>query len=414
MISQSGSDLLRHWHIGELTFWRDVHPFLLMVWISSKTGEGLTDWMGVHPRITPSCQWIISAQTLDRDSQTGWVIIRSCQRFRSATSKTLDRDSLSRCQSVFTHSDQCFGSAQTLERDSQTEWVFTRSGQWFRSAQTLERDSLPGWVFISSGQWPTSTTQTLERDSLPGCVFTLSCQWFRSDETLDRYSQTGWVFTSPGQWFRSAQTLERDSLPGECSSILVSGSDLLKHQRGTHSLDVCSPILVSGSNLLKNWRGTHSLDVCSVFTHSHQGFRYAQTLENSLPGWVFTHSHQGFRYAQTLERNSQTGWVRVHPFWSVVLICSITGEGLTNWMGIHPFWSVIRICSNNGEGLTPWMVFTHSCQWFRSVQTIEMDSLPGWCSPLLVSGLDLLKHWRGTHSLDGCSPNLLSGSNPLK
>ena len=45
-------------------------------------------------------------------------------------------------------------------------------------------------------------------------------------------------------------------------AILVSGSDLHKHWRRTHLLDVCLAFLVSGSDLLKNWRGAHILDVC--------------------------------------------------------------------------------------------------------------------------------------------------------
>ena len=36
------------------------------------------------------------------------------------------------------------------------------------------------------------------------------------------------------------------------------------------------------------------------------------------------------------------------------------------------------------------------------------------CSPDLVSGSDLLKHWRWTHCLDGCSPDLISRSDLLK
>ena len=35
------------------------------------------------------------------------------------------------------------------------------------------------------------------------------------------------------------------------------------------------------------------------------------------------------------------------------------------------------------------------------------------CSPVLVSGSDLLKHWRATHMLYGCSPVLVSGSDLL-
>ena len=52
-----------------------------------------------------------------------------------------------------------------------------------------------------------------------------------------------------------------DSLPGH---ILVSGSDLLKHWRATHSLDKYSAILISDSDLLKHWRATYSLDKCST------------------------------------------------------------------------------------------------------------------------------------------------------
>ena len=78
-----------------------------------------------------------------------------------------------------------------------------------------------------------------------------------------------------------------------CSAILVSSSDLFKHQRGTHllhsallvsgsyllkqsgthNLDTCSALLVSGSDLLKHWRETYKLNVCnSVFNPSCQWF----------------------------------------------------------------------------------------------------------------------------------------------
>ena len=63
----------------------------------------------------------------------------------------------------------------------------------------------------------------------------------------------------------------------------------------------------------------------------------------------------------------------VYPFLSVALICSNSGEQLTAWMGVHLFLSVALICSSTGEA-------THS--------------LDG-CSPFLVSGSDLLKDWRG-------------------
>jgi hypothetical protein len=81
--------------------------------------------------------------------------------------------------------------------------------------------------------------------------------------------------------------------------------------------------------------------------------------------------------------------------------------------------------------------FGHSCQWLRSAQTLEINSLAGCgsailisgfemlkhrkathnldaCSALLVSGFEMLKHWRATHSLDACSALLVSGSELLK
>ena len=98
-------------------------------------------------------------------------------------------------------------------------------------------------------------------------------------------------------------------------------------------------------------------------------FRSTETLgsNNSHPGWVFTHSHQWFCYVQTLESNSPAG-----------------------------------------------RVFTHSHQWFWSAQTLRATHWLDGCSPILVSGSDLIKHWRVTHSLDECSPILVSGSDVLK
>ena len=79
-------------------------------------------------------------------------------------------------------------------------------------------------------------------------------------------------------------------------------------------------------------------------------------------------------------------------------------------MGFHPFLLVGLISSNTIDGLTPWIGFqTHSCQWFWSVQTLERDLQPAWAfsvHPFLVSDSYLLKHWRGTHKLDKCSPFL--------
>ena len=134
MISQSGSDLLKHWHTGEqLTIWRGVHPLLLAVLISSNTGEWLTFLPILSVILITSSS---KPQTLRRDSLSGWV---------------------------FTHSHQWFRSTQTLERDSLPGWVFTYSGQWFSSAQTLERYSLSGWVhpFLSVVQIDSDTGEGL-------------------------------------------------------------------------------------------------------------------------------------------------------------------------------------------------------------------------------------------------------------
>ena len=84
-------------NIGEgLTSWISVHPFWSVVLICSNTGEGLTNWMGIYPflsvvllcsntgeGLTP-CRDVhrflsMVAQTLERDSQAGWVFTHSCQ-----------------------------------------------------------------------------------------------------------------------------------------------------------------------------------------------------------------------------------------------------------------------------------------------------------------------------------------------
>ena len=64
-------------------------------------------------------------------------------------------------------------------------------------------------------------------------------------------SQAGQVFSHFHQCFQSAQTLESNSLAGCISAIFISGSDMLKHWRATHKLDVHLAI-VSGSDLLKH------------------------------------------------------------------------------------------------------------------------------------------------------------------
>ena len=83
----------------------------------------------------------------------------------------------------------------------------------------------------------------MESDSHPGCTLICSCQWL------------------PQHW-RVTHTLDA------CSTIFVSGPNLLKDQGATHTLDGWSAILVSGSNLLKHWRTTHLLDLCSAILTS--------------------------------------------------------------------------------------------------------------------------------------------------
>ena len=131
--------------------------------------------------------------------------------------------------------------------------------------------------------------------------------------------------------------------------------------------------------------------------------------EMSEPGeeltfWMGVHPFSSVVLICSSTEERLTSWMGVHPFLSVVLICSSTGERLTPWMGDHPFLSVVLISSSTGEQLTYWM----GVHPFLSVVLIclstESDSHTGWVFTVLVSGSDLLKHWRETHSLDGCSP----------
>ena len=62
-----------------------------------------------------------------------------------------------------------------------------------------------------------------------------------------------------------SSTLKRDTQSGSMFGILVSGSDLLKHQEATHTLNACSDIFIS-SDLLKHWRGAYTLDACSAIS----------------------------------------------------------------------------------------------------------------------------------------------------
>ena len=67
-----------------------------------------------------------------------------------------------------------------------------------------------------------------------------------------------------------------------CSAILVSGSDLLKHWRGTHILDGCSALLVSGSDLLNHWRVTYILDVFPIYLISKIHVHHLQSYQSAL------------------------------------------------------------------------------------------------------------------------------------
>ena len=77
-----------------------------------------------------------------------------------------------------------------------------------------------------------------------------------------------------------------------CSPVLVSGSDLLKHWRETHCLDGCSPLIVSGSDLFEDWKETHSLDGCSpLLVSGSDPLKHWERLTNWM---VFTRSSQWF------------------------------------------------------------------------------------------------------------------------
>ena len=265
-------------------------------------------------------------------------------------------------------------------------------------------------MFIHSCQWLWSA-QALKSNSQAGGVFSHSCQWLWSAQTLERNSQAGGVFqvSHSCQWLRSLKHWRATHTLERCSAVLVSGSDLLKHLRGTHKLEGCSAILISGSDLLKHLRGTHKLEKCLVILVSgsdHTG--------EGLTSWRGVQPFLSVTLICWNTGEKLTSWRGIQPFLSVALICWNTGEGLTCWKGVQPFLSVALIFSNTGEGLTHWRVFSHSCQWLWSAETLEWDSHSGGCSTILISGSDLLKLWRGTHTLEGCSAVLVSGSNLLQ
>ena len=154
----------------------------------------------------------------------------------------------------------------------------------------------------------------------------------------------------------------------EYSAILISGSDLLKHTRETHSLDICSVL----SNLVcSNTKATHKLDMCSaIFINDSNLFKH---WSNSLAGCMFSGSHQWFWSKKTLESDSQAR----HVF-SLLISDS---DLLKDWRATHTLHVVslvVMICSKH--------------------QMQESDSQAGHVQPILISGpnqmLERLTLWR--------------------
>ena len=218
-----------------------------------------------------SCQWFWYAQSLENNSQAG------CMSFLSVVCINLI------CSNTAYILDACstilISGSHLLE-----EWL-TR---WMH----VQPDSSVVLICLNTEEWLTNWTHVQ-----PFLSVVLICS--NTGEQLTR-----WMHVKPShQQFISAQTLESNS----------------------HSGCMCSAILVSSSDLLRHWRETHSLDMCSAI---HQWLSSAQTLKsNSLPGCTFSHSC--LICSKTGERLTFTFWMHVQPFSSMVLICSNTGERLT-------------------------------------------------------------------------------------
>ena len=100
------------------------------------------------------------------------------------------------------------------------------------------------------------------------------------------------------QWFWSAQKL-KSNLLAAYSAILISSSDLLKHESG--SLPGCVFVHISGSDLVKHWRATHILGAYSAILNSHSDLIKDLRVTHFLyPCSVM------FWSGQSLERDSQT------------------------------------------------------------------------------------------------------------
>ena len=134
--------------------------------------------------------------------------------------------------------------------------MFSHSSQWIWSAQILESNSHPEWMFSHSGQW-TWSAQTLTSWMGVQQFWSVNLICWRETHILDRHS----ILVSGSDLLK--HTIATHKLDGH-SAILVSVSDLLKQWRVTHILDECSFILVSGSDLPKHWRVTHKLNGWSI------------------------------------------------------------------------------------------------------------------------------------------------------
>ena len=83
-------------------------------------------------------------------------------------------------------------------------------------------------------------------------------------------------------------------------------------------------------------------------------------------------------------------------------------------MGIHPFSSAIRSAQTLEMDSLPDWVYTYSCQQSNLLKFWRWTHCLDGCSTFLFSGSDLLKHWRETHILDGSTTILISDSDLLK
>ena len=89
---------------------------------------------------------------------------------------------------------------------------------------------------------------------------------------------------------------------------------------------------------------------------------------------------------------------------SVDQIRSNTVEGLTFWMNVQPTSSIDQ--SLERDSPSGW-AFSQPNQLLGSGEKLESNSPLEWCSAKFFSSWDLVKHWRATHRLDGCSANLV-------